>query len=88
MNFNEYENLCTNFLLVLFICKGIKLDENLLRQIHLDIMDYNAINIKSNIVINNLLESKVFLNLSSFDKEFVNDLKKKKDHVRKMYNFY
>lgn len=74
---NEFEKICSNFLLILFVCKGIKVDNNLLKQIHLENNDYLYLNLNSNILINSILDSRVFEYLKYFDEELVNELKTK-----------
>lgn len=82
---NEFEKVCSNFLLILLVCKGVKIDNNLLKQIHLENNDYLSLNINSKIIINTVLESRVFEYLKYFDGEFINGLKSKIEIIRQKY---
>lgn len=82
---NKFEKVCSNFLLILFVSKGIKIDNNILKQIRLENTDYIAININYKILINTILDSKVFEYLKNFDGEFINELKSKIDLLRQKY---
>lgn len=79
---NEFEKVCSNFLLILFISKGVKIDNKLLKQIHLENNDYIGLNIGRKIIINNILESRVFEYLKYFDGDFINGLRSKIDSIR------
>jgi hypothetical protein len=85
---NEFEKVCSNFLLILLVCKGIKIDTNLLKQIHLENNDYLALNIKSKIIIKTILDSRVFEYLKYFDGDFINGLKSKIEMIRQQYIFF
>lgn len=91
---NEFEKVCSNFLLVFLVCKGIKIDNNLLKQIHLENNDYISLNINSKLIINSILESRVFEYLKYFDGDFISGLKSKIEIIRQKYfkkfflNFY
>ena len=67
------------------VAKGIKIDSNLLKQIHLENPDYISLNLNSKIIINNILESRVFEYLKYFDGDFITALKNKIDLLREKY---
>jgi len=79
---NEFEKICSHILLILFVCKGVKIDVNLLKQIHNENNDNIGLNINSKILINNILESRVFEYLKYFDEDFINTLRNKIDWIR------
>lgn len=59
------------------VSKGVKIDNNLLKQIHMENIDYLFLTLNSEIIINNILDSRVFEYMKYFDKDIVTNMKNK-----------
>ena len=80
---NEFENLCSHFLLIFIVSKRINIDNNLLNQLNIKNVDYLSLNLQKKILINNVLNSSIFDYIKNFDGEFCEELKNRVDIIRK-----
>lgn len=80
---NEFENLCSHYLLIFMVCKRINIDNNLLNQLKIKNVDYLSLNLQKKILINNILNSSIFEYIKNFDGEFCEELKNRVDSIRK-----
>ena len=79
--FNEFEKLSSNFLLLLFVSSGFRIEENLLKKIQLEKSEFNSLSLKSTFVITNLIESKAFEQIKLFQVDVVELLKKRINEI-------